>query len=99
MPRIVFNRFILEQMWQLLKSPQLSLRGAARRSNLVAHGMSLYALQKLIRDVNRSPESREAWFKDRQAFAAGYDLSQDERTALLDLDIGKLYAMGTHALL
>ena len=61
--------------------------------------MSLYALQKLIRDVNRRPESREAWFKDRQTFAAGYDLSQDERTALLDLDIGKLYAMGTHALL
>ena len=61
--------------------------------------MSLYALQKLIRDVNRRPESREAWFKDRNAFAGGYDLSEDERTALLQLDIGKLYALGTHALL
>ena len=49
--------------------------------------------------MNRRPEAREAWFRDRNAFVAGYDLSDEERTALLDLDIGKLYAMGTHALL
>lgn len=61
--------------------------------------MSLYVLQKLIRDVNRKPECREAWFKDRSRFVENYELSEDERTALLELDIRKLYAMGTHGLL
>jgi hypothetical protein len=61
--------------------------------------MSLYALQKLIRDVNRRPASREAYFASAATFAQGYDLTEDERTAVIDLDIRKLYAMGVHGLL
>ncbi|MGP0088796.1 MAG: hypothetical protein ACLPKB_02380 [Xanthobacteraceae bacterium] len=61
--------------------------------------MSLYALQKLIRDVNRNPSRREAYFAAPETFAQGYDLTAHERQALLALDITALYAMGVHGLL
>ncbi len=61
--------------------------------------MSLYALQKLIRDVNRRPHSREAYFQAPAKFAASYDLAERERDALLKLDMRTLYAMGVHGLL
>jgi hypothetical protein len=61
--------------------------------------MSLYALQKLIRDVNRKPAARKAYFEAPAGFVEAYDLTEDERTALLKLDIGQLYANGVHGLL
>jgi len=61
--------------------------------------MSLYALQKLIRDVNRRPQCRDAYFKAPATFADGYDLAERERDALLKLDMGTLYGMGVHGLL
>jgi hypothetical protein len=61
--------------------------------------MSLYTLQKLIRDVNRKPQCREAYFQSPATFVNGYDLATDERDALLKLDVGALYAMGVHGLL
>ena len=61
--------------------------------------MSLYALQKLIRDVNRKPACRDAFFQSPEAFAAGYDLAEPEREALVKRDVGALYAMGVHGLL
>ena len=60
--------------------------------------MSLYALQKLIRDVNRRPQCREAYFQSPAKFAEGYDLAQPERDALLKLDMGSLCGMGVHGL-
>jgi hypothetical protein len=41
--------------------------------------MSVYALQKLIRDVNRRPQCREAYFQAPDQFAQGYDLAASER--------------------
>jgi hypothetical protein len=61
--------------------------------------MSLYALQKLIRDVNRRPQSREAYFQSPAKFTEGYHLALREREALLKLDMRTLYAMGVHGLL
>jgi hypothetical protein len=61
--------------------------------------MSVYALQKLIRDVNRKPECREAFFAGPAAFADKYELTESERDALLTLDVQRLYALGVHALL
>jgi hypothetical protein len=61
--------------------------------------MSVYALQKLIRDVNRRPDRREAYFQSPGTFAQGYDLSEHERAALIALDMGALYGMGVHGLL
>jgi hypothetical protein len=61
--------------------------------------MSVYALQKLIRDVNRKPDCREAFFAAPPQFASRYDLTDSEREALLSLDVRRLYALGVHALL
>ena len=61
--------------------------------------MSLYELQKLIRDVNSKAESRKAYFESPQRFAEAYDLAEEERAALLSMDIGQLYARGVHGLL
>lgn len=61
--------------------------------------MSLYALQKMLRDVNRNPQAREAYFASREAFARGYDLTEEERLAFTDLDVTTLYAMGVHGLI
>jgi hypothetical protein len=60
--------------------------------------MSLYQLQKLIYDVNRNSERREAYRGDG-AFIARYDLTAEELDAISRLDIRKLYQMGVHPLL
>jgi Aromatic-ring-opening dioxygenase LigAB, LigA subunit len=61
--------------------------------------MSVYALQKLLRDVNRIPDRREAYFRSPAAFAASYDLTEREREALLGFDVRALYDMGVHGLI
>ena len=61
--------------------------------------MSLYQIQKLMYEVNRNPERREAYRKDKAAFAARYDLTADERDAVTQLDIRRLYQFGVHPLL
>ena len=61
--------------------------------------MSVYAVQKLIRDVNRRPDCRETWFQSREELMSRYDLTPAEAKALEDLDIGSLYKMGVHGLL
>ena len=80
---------------------QLTGAVAKMRNNVRQHLiMSLYALQKLIRDVNRRPQCREAYFQSPAAsFADGYDLAGRERDALLGLDVRALYGMGVHGLL
>ena len=61
--------------------------------------MSLYQLQKLMFDVNRNTERREKYRADRTVFVAGYDLTAEEREAIEDLNIRKLYQAGVHPLL
>jgi hypothetical protein len=61
--------------------------------------MSLYQVQKLLREVNRHEPCRARYFADAEAFVRGYDLTDQERRAILDLDYGTLYGMGVHALL
>ena len=61
--------------------------------------MSAYVLQKLIRDVNRKPNCRQAYFQSPATFAEAYDLTPAERDALLKFDVRALYEMGVHGLL
>jgi Aromatic-ring-opening dioxygenase LigAB, LigA subunit len=61
--------------------------------------MSAYTLQKLVRDVNRNPVSRERYFAEKDAFVADYTLTPPERDAVLAFDVRKLYALGVHGLL
>ena len=61
--------------------------------------MSLYQVQKLIYHVNRDPERRERYSQDATAFVKGYDLTEQEGAAILNLDVRALYTLGVHSLL
>jgi len=61
--------------------------------------MSTYALNKLLRDVNRDPAVRARYFDSPTEVSAGYDLTEEERRALLARDIGALYRLGVHGLI
>jgi hypothetical protein len=61
--------------------------------------MSLYQVQKLIYHVNRDFERREHYRQDPTAFVKKYDLTEQESTAILNVDVRALYTMGVHSLL
>ena len=61
--------------------------------------MSTYALNKLLREVNRDPAMRERFFKDAAAAVSGFDLTDEERQAVLDRDVTALYRLGVHGLI
>jgi hypothetical protein len=61
--------------------------------------MSLYQLQKLIYHVNRDPAQRERYRQDPAVFIKSYDLTDDESTAALAVDVRALYSLGVHSLL
>jgi len=61
--------------------------------------MSLYQVQKLIYEVNRNPERREAYRAGSAVFVARYELTAEEQEAITQLNIRKLYQWGVHPLL
>jgi hypothetical protein len=58
--------------------------------------VSLYAVQKLIYQLNREPQVREQLAHDFDGLLAQYDLTEEERSAIRDPDIGLLYVMGVN---
>lgn len=58
--------------------------------------MSLYALQKLIYNLNRDPLTKSRFDKDLEGLLAEYELDDEEKQALRDKDIGKLYVLGVN---
>lgn len=61
--------------------------------------MSLYQVQKLVQSVNRDPESRSRFLESRESFAQEFELTDEERDALVNMSIYDLYDMGVHPLL
>lgn len=61
--------------------------------------MSLYQVQNLIYHVNRDPERRERYRHDASAFVKSYDITEQESTAIVNVDVRALYTMGVHSLL
>jgi hypothetical protein len=61
--------------------------------------MSLYQLQKLIYHVNRDETQRERYRQNPAQFIKGYDLTEQEAAAALNVDVRALYALGVHSLL
>ena len=61
--------------------------------------MSVYALNYLFRETLRDHGFRAQMKSDPAAAIAGYDLTDEERKALLSADIGQLYDMGVNAFL
>jgi hypothetical protein len=58
--------------------------------------MSLYYVQKVLYQLNRDPGIRKRFQADRASVLDEYELTADERTALLDGDVGLLYVMGVN---
>ena len=61
--------------------------------------MSIISVNNLCRDVARDATLREAFLRDPKGALAKYPrkFTEDERTALLNGDVGTLYQMGVNA--
>jgi hypothetical protein len=58
--------------------------------------MSLYYVQKVLYQLNRDPGIRKRFQADRASVLDEYELTAEERTALLEGDVGLLYVMGVN---
>ena len=58
--------------------------------------MSLYQVQKLIYQLNRDPRTQERYLAERDAVLAEYELTDEEKRALSQPDIGLLYVLGVN---
>src|SRR5207237_10183991 len=61
--------------------------------------MSLYQLQKLIYHVNRDEAQRERYRQNPAEFIKGYDLTEQEAAAALNVYGRALYTLGVHSLI
>ena len=58
--------------------------------------MSLYYAQKLLYQLNRDSHVRRRFEENRAGLLAEYQLTDEERTAIAEGDIGLLYVMGVN---
>lgn len=58
--------------------------------------MSLYQVQKFLYLLNRDPRLQAAYHADRTAVTADFDLTDEERRALTEADIGRLFHFGVN---
>lgn len=61
--------------------------------------MSLYQVNKLLRDINRSAELAQRCQTEPDVVLQQYDLTPEEREALKGWQVRKLYDMGANPLL
>ncbi len=58
--------------------------------------MSLYYVQKFLYELNRNEKLQAAYHADREASLDGFDLTDEEQTALVGPDIGLLFHRGVN---
>ena len=58
--------------------------------------MSLYYVQKFLFELNRSEELQRRYLADREAVVEPYELTDEERQALTEPDIGLLFHLGVN---
>lgn len=58
--------------------------------------MSLYQLSKLLYTLNRDDGAKAQFKVDRAAFTHEFALGDEERTAIVEGDIGLLYVLGVN---
>src|SRR5260221_5398884 len=58
--------------------------------------MSLYQVQKLIYQLNRDPRTQDRYLRERDAVLAEHELTDEERQAITQPDIGLLYVLGVN---
>ena len=58
--------------------------------------MSLYQLSKLLYNLNRDDKMKAQFAQNRSLILAGYDLSEEEKNAIINADIGLIYVLGVN---
>ena len=58
--------------------------------------MTLYAVQKFLYEINRDPRVQAEYSADREQAMSDFELDDEERAALVEPDIGKLYVLGVN---
>jgi hypothetical protein len=58
--------------------------------------MSLYSVQKLLFKLNRDPEIQARFRSDLNGLLNDFELTEEERRALSQRDIGLLYVLGVN---
>ena len=58
--------------------------------------MSLYYTQKLLFELNRDPATRRRLEADLETLLDEYELTDEERRAIREPDVGLLYVMGVN---
>ena len=58
--------------------------------------MSLYYLQKFLYVLNRDEDAQRRYHEDLDGLLAEFELTDEERTALVKGDIGLLYVLGVN---
>ena len=58
--------------------------------------MSLYQMQKFLFDINRDPAVQQRFLAERTHVLSAYDLTPEERDAIIAGDIGLLYVLGAN---
>jgi hypothetical protein len=58
--------------------------------------MSLYQLSKLLYQLNRDEDLKSQFRSDAKTAAKSYELTDEERRAVLEPDIGMLYVLGVN---
>jgi hypothetical protein len=58
--------------------------------------VSLYALQKLLYELNRDQAVQRRFSTDRESVIRGYELDSEEEEAILTEDVGLLYVLGVN---
>lgn len=58
--------------------------------------MSLYHLQKFLYELNRNPNVQQQFRADKEGVLANYELTDEERGAVLSGDIGLIYVLGAN---
>ncbi|MFN3258673.1 MAG: aromatic ring-opening dioxygenase subunit LigA [Ilumatobacter sp.] len=58
--------------------------------------MSLYAVQKFLFQLNRSPELQQRYTDNPRAALSGFDLTDEEVGALTEPDVGLLFHLGVN---
>ncbi len=61
--------------------------------------MSAYAVNKVCHLVGKDEAFRKSLDADPAAVLAAFDLSEDERAALIGGEVGRLYELGAHGYL
>ena len=58
--------------------------------------MSLYQMQKFLFDINRDQAVQQRFLVERTQVLSAYDLTAEERDAIIAGDIGLLYVLGAN---